>query len=70
MTLFDILSNDERVIVYSDEMSRYIYTWNKSLTLQAWQVRSTIEEMACQTLSDVPINYEGARKAAIAWAHS
>jgi hypothetical protein len=70
MNLFDVLSNDERVIVYSDAGSRIIYTWNRSLTLQAWQVRSTIEEVNVQTLSTEPINIEAARAAAIKWAQT
>ena len=68
MNLFDVLSNDERVIVYSDVGSRIIYTWNRSLTLQAWQVRSTIEEVDVQTLSTQPINIEAARRAAMKWS--
>ena len=70
MNIFDVLSNDERVLVYSDVGSRIIYTWNRSLTLQAWQVRSTIEEVDVQTLSTEPINIEAARAAAIRWAQS
>ena len=70
MNLFDVLHNDQRVIVYSDSNSKYIYTWNKSLTLQAWQVRGTIEEVSIRTLSNVPINFEAAKKAAIEWAQS
>ena len=68
MNLFDVLSNDQRVIVYSDVSSRIIYTWNRSLTLQAWQVRSVIEEVDIQTLSTQPINIEAARKAAMKWS--
>jgi len=68
MNLFDVLSNDERVIVYSDAGSRIIYTWNRSLTLQAWQVRSAIEEVDVQTLSTQPINIEAARRAAMKWS--
>jgi len=68
MNLFDVLSNDERVIVYSDVGSRIIYTWNRSLTLQAWQVRSVIEEVDVQTLSTQPINIEAARRAAMKWS--
>jgi hypothetical protein len=68
MNLFDVLSNDQRVIVYSDVGSRIIYTWNRSLTLQAWQVRSVIEEVDVQTLSTQPINIEAARRAAMKWS--
>lgn len=70
MNIFDVLSNDERVIVHSDVGSRIIYTWNRSLTLQAWQVRSIIEEVDVQTLSNQPINIEAARAAAIKWAQT
>lgn len=68
MNLFDVLSNDQRVIVHSDVNARMIYTWNRSLTLQAWSVRSIITEEACRTLSDTPINMEAARKAAMKWS--
>jgi hypothetical protein len=40
MTLFELLSMDERVIVYSDVGAKVIYTWNRSLTLQAWKQRT------------------------------
>jgi hypothetical protein len=68
MNLFDVLSNDQRVIVHSDASARMIYTWNHSLTLQAWSVRSIITEEACRTLSTKPINIEDARRAAMKWS--
>lgn len=37
MDLFQILSSDERVVVCFDPAERVIYTWNQSLTLQAWK---------------------------------
>jgi len=70
MNLFDVLSNDERVIVYSDVGARQVYTWNRSLTLQVWNVRSSLQECDIRTLSDVPANYEAARKAAIQWSQT
>lgn len=68
MNLFDVLSNDERIIVYSDVGARQVYTWNRSLTLQVWSVRSNFQESDIRTLSDQPINYEAARKEAIKWS--
>lgn len=85
MKLFDILSSDERVIVYSDVGARVIYTWNRSLTLQAWLQNPPLAwssgnftdadkdnwtEVEVQTLSVEPKTYEKARKAAIAWAQA
>jgi hypothetical protein len=80
MTLFDILSMDERVIVLSDAGEHIIFTWNKSLTLQAWglvfdRIRGSYvddcwEELECHTLSTEPKTYESARKAAIEWSNS
>ena len=85
MKLFDILSSDERVIVYSDVGARVIYTWNRSLTLQAWlnpppcvwkggnfsdADKDNWVEVEVQTLSVEPKTYEKARKAAIAWAQA
>ena len=68
MNLFEVLANDQRVIVHSDATARIIYTWNRSKTLQAWSVRSTIREDSAQTLMEIPINIEAARKAAIEWS--
>lgn len=69
MNLFDILSMDERVIVYSHLGDRQIYTWNKSATLQCWQDmgKGEWEEIDIQTLSEKPTSYEKARQAAIMW---
>tara|TARA_B110000503_G_C7136011_1_gene408812 strand:- start:1210 stop:1422 length:213 start_codon:yes stop_codon:yes gene_type:complete len=68
MNLFDVLSNDERIIVYSDVGARQVYTWNRSLTLQVWSVKSNFQESDIRTLSDQPRNYEAARKEAIKWS--
>lgn len=82
MDIFQILSMDERVIVYSSLEDRSLYTWNQSLTLQWWRpiVRADErdypkghfdpndwEEVAVRTLSDVPLDYHAARSAAIRW---
>ena len=85
MKLFDILSNDERVIVYSDVGAGVIYTWNRSITLQAWLKNPPLgwntgnftdadkdnwTEVEVQTLSNEPKTYEKAREAAIKWAQA
>ena len=68
--LFDVLSMDERQIVYSSVEEKCIYTWNQSATLQCWQQLKPNhwEEVAIQTLSHSPASFEEARKAAIRWA--
>jgi hypothetical protein len=68
MNLFDVLSNDERIIVYSDVGARQVYTWNRSLTLQVWNVKSNFQGCDARTLPDQPANYEAARKEAIKWS--
>ena len=77
MNLFEILSFDERVLVYSDVGNQVVYTWNRSITLQAWrrkdangQARDAWEEVDVQTLSDEPGTYEKAREAAIKWSQA
>jgi len=82
MDIFEILSMDERVIVYSSLEDRSIITWNQSLTLQWWRpvVRmderdypkgcfdpNDWEEVGARTLEDVPLDYHQARSAAIRW---
>lgn len=82
MDIFEILSMDERVIVYSSEEDRSLFTWNQSLTLQWWRpvVRldesaypkgvfdpNDWEEISIRTLSDMPLDYHAARSAAIRW---
>ena len=37
MTIWDILSDNQRVILWSDAESGLIYTWNYSQTLQCWR---------------------------------
>lgn len=70
-TLFEVLSNDERIIVYSDQENKTIYTWNQSLTLQAWdchEFAARWEEVSIRTLAKEPKNYAEARIKAIEWA--
>lgn len=79
MDIFDILSLDERVIVYSSLEDRSLVTWNKSDTMQWWRpiVRlgdpesfdpNKWEEIAILTQSGYgPKTYDQARKVAIAW---
>ena len=71
MTLFDILSNDERVIVLSDKGEETIITWNQSVTLQVWIYKGSgnWEELNVRTLSNQPINFKAAKKAAQDWAN-
>lgn len=78
MTLFEILSDDQRVLVYSDALTYTLYTWNKSLTLQAWRQhrmdflsnKDRWEEVDVQTLSNQPEGFGDARSAAINWSVS
>jgi len=82
MDIFEILSKDERVIVYSSQEERTLITWNQSLTLQYWRpvVRrfesdypkghfdpNDWEEVNVRTLSNEPKDYKAAREAAIRW---
>jgi hypothetical protein len=75
--LFMVLSMDEMIIVFSSEEDKYFYTWNQSATLQCWTEKTNAllgvpstgqwEETGIQTLSDEPLNFEEARKAARNW---
>ncbi len=68
LTLFELLSQDSRCIVYSDEPSGIIVTWNHSLTLQAWRTRNArFYEFNAQTLEEKPSNWLDAHKAALRW---
>ena len=81
-SLFDVLSMDERIIVYSSEEDQCFYTWNQADTLQRWQEASTYEashlnkggeagqweECGVMTKSGHgPKDYKEAREAAVAW---
>lgn len=81
MTLFEVLSNGERIIVYSREDHLQIYTWNQSLTLQCWDVVpmnrdahnpgiAHFEEVDARTLSTEPRDYFAAQFKAIEWCNS
>jgi hypothetical protein len=66
--VFDILDNDERVIVASNEDMGIIITWNRSQTLQLWQ--NTWEgfvKINVRTLSENPVTYGEARLRALMW---
>jgi hypothetical protein len=69
MNLFEILSHDERVIVFSNEGEGIIITWNRSLTFQAWYVQPNrhIDEFGIMTSGKDVRTYEIARKVAQAW---
>lgn len=76
MDLFEVLAKDERIIVYSDESSRHIYTWNQASTLQCWEDKSLEsfslngewEEISIKVLDKEPLSYNAARVAAINWS--
>ena len=71
MNLFQVLSKNERVIVFSSEEDGYIYTWNQDKVLQCW------ENVSCEApdwrqvnilkLETKPHNFAEARKAAQEW---
>ena len=68
MTLWELLSNDERVIVLSNEGDGVIYTWNHSLTLQCWSViGSTFREIDVRTLDRQPADWYKAVDKARKW---
>lgn len=76
MNLFDILSKNQRVIVYSSEEDQCIYTWNQSLTLQCWIMwdcskspfkQEQWRELDILTLSERPASFEEAKKKAEEW---
>jgi hypothetical protein len=67
-TLFNVLANDERVLVLSSEGDGMIITWNQSLTLQWWVSDAGCwEEVAVRTLSSEPVTFKDARAAALRW---
>ena len=83
MNLFDILSDDERIIVLSSKQDGIIVTWNQSCTLQYWNKKTVEqygssypfnkdeldiwEETDCRTLMNEPANFAEARIAAQEW---
>ncbi len=76
MNLFEILADNQRVLIYSDKNTFVLYTWNKSLTLQAYRQprrafladKDMWDEIDVQTLSNMPESFEAARSAAINWS--
>jgi hypothetical protein len=73
MTLFEILSHNERIIVWSETVDQFIFTWNQSLTLQCWRYWPSAvggwSEVDIRTLSDKPKTLDAARISAIQWAN-
>lgn len=71
-SLFEVLSKDERIIVYSSEEDGCFFTWNQSITLQCWGEagRGAWDELSIHNLSDTPKDYSEARQKAIAWHNS
>lgn len=78
MNLYQILSMDERILVYSSEEDQCFYTWNGSATLQRWNARvnkymfdypspGEWEEADIRTISYETMDYHMAREKAIAW---
>jgi hypothetical protein len=70
MTLFDILSNNERIIVWSTREDGCIYTWNQSSTFQCWQVsyqRETWDEVGIM-VKDGATNIDQVRVMAREWS--
>lgn len=63
--LFDILSNDQRIIVASDRELGLIVTWNRSATLQLWD--SNLDECGIRTLAYSPTYMSGAHLAGVDW---
>lgn len=78
MTLFEILAGNQRFLVYSDPNTFTLYTWNKSLILQAYRQdrkafladKDRWDEVDVQTLSNQPESFEAAMIAAINWSVS
>lgn len=73
--LFEILSDNERVIVHSDVGDKVLYTWNRHKTLQAWTIAPDTGgvgwvELNAQVLMEEPASFEEARTAARSWANS
>jgi hypothetical protein len=72
--LFELLSNDERIIVLSCLDDRCIYTWNQSDTLQLWYESHKlpgqglwVEECILTQSGYGPKTYKEARQVALAW---
>jgi hypothetical protein len=74
MTLLQLLSLDERVIVLSDKATKIVITWNRSKTLQMWQQDGfgfdKWREVDSRVLTKDPKTYDKARKAAVEWMYT
>jgi hypothetical protein len=62
--LFDILSNDQRIIVASDRELGLIVTWNRSQTLQLWD--SNLDEVNTRAIL-CEIEFDDARMFGVDW---
>jgi len=62
MTLYDIIDNGARLVLFAHKGTKTIYTWNQSLIIQKWEERgSRWEEVDAITLSDMPADWQGAQ---------
>lgn len=72
MNIFQVLSFDQRVIVYSSEEDSIIITWNKSATFSIFSFdprRECFEETDVKTYGgDKPLSFDDARTFALNWA--
>jgi hypothetical protein len=69
MNLFQLLSNDNRVIVLSDEQNSQVYTWDAaSPYMQVWDERNgRFVEAEYRTLDRVPSTFTEAKALARKW---
>lgn len=69
MNLFEVLSHDERIIVFSNQGESIVITWNRSSTFQCWEVKgSEFEEFGIMTYGgDETLTYTRARIRAQEW---
>lgn len=77
--LFELLSTDERIIVYSSQEDGVIYTWNQDKTLMCWAAAGSLHvfrAMPADQWQDIGVlkqeepallTYKQARDRAIAW---
>lgn len=77
MTLFELLSNDERIIVASSKELNVIITWNQSVTFQMWQKKGRVNSTSClweetdiKTYAEPVRNFEHAREIARNWLNT
>jgi len=71
VNVFEVLSMNERIIVWSDVSERAVITWNQSATLQVWRVdpvdSDAWDEIDVVTLGNPPASLDAARDAARKW---